>query len=143
MTQDEVRAACATLEAQGRAVCLDTVHAHLGQGTRSQVRQHLTRMAEQTAREAMQAQAPVPAPRSRLVPAPAVDRATELANLDAEIAAQRGAGYGAQPIVSLQQEASDEDSRDDTKEAKRWRRHRALIQGLVDEAVPWLPRTGS
>jgi hypothetical protein len=147
MTQDEVAAACTALQAQGRAVTLDTVHAQLGYGTRATVRLHLTRMEHKAARAALDTETAAAlrqyGGRGLDMRTTTPDREAEAARLDTLIATRRAAGYGTQPARPPQEEGSEEERRDDTKEAKRWRRHRALIQGLVDEVLPWLPHVRS
>jgi hypothetical protein len=141
MTQDDVTAACAALQAQGRAVTLDTVHAQLGTGSRAMVRLHLTRLQQKAAREALDTE-PVAAlrqyggrPMDMRTATP--DREAAAARLDTLIAARKAA-LPPPRAVPPQEDTGDEDIPPEPKEALSRKADLTRALSLLAEAVPCL-----
>jgi hypothetical protein len=143
MTQDDVTAACTALQAQGRAVTLDTVHAQLGYGSRAMVRLHLTRLQQKAAREALDTETAAalrqyggrPIDMRTATP----DREADAARLDTLIAARKAA-LPPPRTVPPQEDPGDEDMAPEPKEARRRKADLTLARSLLAEAVPWLGR---
>jgi hypothetical protein len=141
MTRAEVRTACAALEAAGRPITIDTVHAHLGYGIRSMVRQHLARLGAQAVRTTVDRQSAAALRQYRGRPmdmrTTLPDREEEAARLDTLIAARRAA-LPPPRAIPQQEDAGDEDAAPEPKEAKRRQADLRRARSLLDEAVPWL-----
>jgi hypothetical protein len=142
MTRDEVQTACRALDAEGIPVTIDTVHAHLGFGTRSMVRQHLTRLAEATTRQQVTQASAAQLRQYRGRPldmrTTTPIRAEEAARVEAQIRTARAAIARVQAATPPPAPALEEEPAPETKEARRRKADLTLARSLLAEAVPWL-----